>query len=113
MGLAPPAGCSADFAAAWEGAVDQFRFDADEPVEQVELLRAWCQTTTELRAAEEWVAEHGTTMEIRDDKGQVKSVAQAPKYVQARALRLDLVKLAKELTTLRMTRQRSGKIPRR
>ena len=62
-----------------------------------ELLRAWCATVVELRAAELWVRENGTVLTLRDDKGNVRSVVQAPKYVQVRALRADLVKLADAL----------------
>lgn len=62
-----------------------------------ELLRAWCASVVELRDAEAWVREHGTTITLRDDKGNVKSIVQAPKYVQARALRGDLVRLADAL----------------
>lgn len=65
--------------------------------EAAELVRLWCSSVVELRAAEAWVRENGTTIAIRDDKGNLKSVAQAPKYVQVRALRSDLVKLADAL----------------
>lgn len=65
--------------------------------EAAELVRVWCSSVVELRAAEAWVRENGTTIAIRDDKGNLKSVSQAPKYVQVRALRSDLVKLADAL----------------
>lgn len=71
-----------------------------------ELLRAWCSSVVELRAAESWVRENGTQITIRDDKGNVKSVVHAPKYVQVRALRGDLVRLGDALCL--SPRSRSG-----
>lgn len=61
------------------------------------LLRAWCATWCEIEDREAWVAEHGSTITLRDDKGDVRSVVQAPKYVQLRGLRMDLVRLSAQL----------------
>ena len=67
------------------------------PSASVEIMRAWCASVVELRAAEAWVRENGTQIVIRDDKGNPKAFVQAPKYVQVRALRTDLVRLSKVL----------------
>ena len=62
-----------------------------------ELLRAWCESVAELRACESWLAEHGSTLAMRDDKGNVRQIVTAPKYAQARALRADLGRLASQM----------------
>lgn len=97
--MSAPAGMTAEAAAVWDGAVAE---SADPGALNGELLRAWCETVVELRACEAWVREHGSTMVVRDDKGNVKQVVQAPKYVQVRALRADLVKLGRELGVPRL-----------
>lgn len=67
----------------------------DEPSAMTRtLLEQWCHVVAELEAHEAWVAEHGTTIVLRDDKGDVRSISEAPKYRQVRACRTDLVKLA-------------------
>src|SRR5699024_2550420 len=71
--------------------------DVDDSPVAVELLRAWCASVVELRRLEEWVAEHGTVLELFGMGGHLKSKAQAPEYVQVRALRADLVRLADAL----------------
>lgn len=71
--------------------------DIDNSPVAVELLRAWCATVVELRASEAWVREHGPVLTLRDDKGNVRSRGQDPRYVQVRALRADLVRLADAL----------------
>lgn len=92
MGLSAPEGLSEAEAAVWDLVADEVSGSVAG-----ELLRAWCACVVELRAGEAWVAEHGTTLTLRDDKGNVRSVVQAPKYVQVRALRGDLVRLADAL----------------
>lgn len=95
MGLSDtPSGMTADAAVVWSAVV----VDAP-PVSTVgvELLRAWCETVAEIRACEGWLAEHGSTLTLRDDKGQVRQVVQAPKYVQLRGLRADLGRLAAQM----------------
>lgn len=92
MGLTAPDDLSPAERSVWD-VVAPF-VDAESAAE---LVRVWCSTVVELRSAEAWVAEHGTTLTMRDDKGNVRNVVQAPKYVQARALRADLVKMADAL----------------
>lgn len=93
MGLTAPGDLTADELEVWGLVADE----VDSSPVAVELLRAWCASVVELRAAEAWVREHGTVLTLRDDKGNVRSMAQAPKYVQVRALRADLLKLADAL----------------
>lgn len=93
MGLKAPADLTAAEKKIWKAVAGEVD---DSPV-AAELLRAWCASVVELRAAEAWVREHGTVLTLRDDKGNVRSMAQAPKYVQVRALRADLLKLAEAL----------------
>lgn len=93
MGLIPPSDLSAEALAEWESVASS----PDLLAADCELVRAWCSTVVELRAAEAWCAENGTVLTLRDDKGNVRSQVQAPKYVQVRGLRADLVKLAGEL----------------
>lgn len=97
MSLSAPDGLSAEAAEVWRDvAADAESHGLLDAIDR-ELLRSWCSTVAELRAAEAWVSEHGTTLTLRDDKGNVRSVVQAPKFVQVRGLRADLVKLASQL----------------
>lgn len=91
-----PADLDADATAVWAEVAEWMVGRADGPVD-AELLRAWCRSVVELREAEAWVAEHGTVMTVRDDKGNVRSSTTAPKYAQVRALRADLVRLAEAM----------------
>lgn len=73
---------------------------ADSPpvsVVHAELLRAWCESVAEVRECESWLAEHGSTLAMLDDKGNVRQIVTAPKYAQARALRADLGRLASQM----------------
>ena len=95
MGLIDaPGGMSAGAAVVWSAVV------ADAPpvsAVHAELLRAWCESVVELRACESWLAEHGSTLAMRDDKGNVRQIVTAPKYAQARSLRADLGRLASQM----------------
>jgi len=92
VGLTPPSDLSADELAVWVTVCDEVDGSGS-----VELLRAWCASVVELRAGEAWLREHGSVLTLRDDKGNVRQVVQAPRYVQVRALRADLVRLADAL----------------
>jgi len=59
-----------------------------------ELLALWRTYVAEIRDREAWVAENGPTIVFRDDKGDVRSVVEAPKYRQLCALRRDLTRLS-------------------
>lgn len=95
MGLSPPPGLCAAALTAWEEAAAEYTHLSS--VADAEILRAWSNTVSELRDGEAWVAENGSTFVLRDDKGQPRSTGEAPRYKQVRALRADLVKLAKRL----------------
>ena len=97
MGLTVPADLDADATAVWAEVAGWLDARMEGGPVDAELLRAWCRSVVELREAEAWVAEHGTVMTVRDDKGNVRSSTTAPKYAQVRALRADLVRLAEAM----------------
>lgn len=82
--------------------------DVEDTPAAVELLRAWCSSVVELRRLEEWVAEHGTVLELYGMGGHLKSKTQAPEYVQVRALRGDLIRLADALGLTPASRDVAG-----
>lgn len=100
MSVGPPPDLGPAAVAEWRTVVE------DMDVRQLtvadrELVRSWCLTVVELRAAEAWVSENGTTFALRDDKGTVRSVGEAPQYRQVRALRADLARSAGQLEEIR------------
>lgn len=80
----------------WRAFADEITEAAPSPA-GVELWRALCETVADIAAAEAFVAETGQTITMRNDKGDVVRVVQAPRYQQLLALRRDLLKFGAQL----------------
>ena len=64
---------------------------------ELELLEAYCSTKARLLEAESYLEEHGLTIILRNDKGDPKSVVEAPQVRIAERCRDAVLEISRKL----------------
>lgn len=76
------------------------RVARDLTLQEVSTIRAYATVTAQLDAVDRYLSEHGPALEVRDDKGIVRSVVEAPEQKASERLRQQQLDLAKRVTAI-------------